>query len=260
MTRTIFIGDLHGCLAEAEELLDACKASPSDHVVFLGDLVDRGPNSAGCIDLAMRIEARQGRPAAILGNHEEKHLDYEMLARKNVLDVKKMPPSHAKTRDELRPEHYDYLSRLPLFIRVPEHNIVAVHAGVYPGRSIENQTTRHLLHIQSINPPDERSLWPSRVPHGEEHIWRFWTQLWDGPERIVFGHSVLDRPLVTDKVVGIDGGACFGRELWAFIAPDNVVVKVQGRAALERHDNDRKRRARSLIVDHDALGEVKAFS
>lgn len=250
MTRTIFIGDLHGCRHEAEELLDACKATPADHVIFLGDLVDRGPDSAGCIDLAMRIEARQGRPAAILGNHEEKHLDYEAIRERLGRLPKEVPSSHLSTRAQLRPEHFAYLRRLPLFLRVPEHNTVAVHAGAFPGRPIEQQTPRHLLHIQSICPPNERSMWPSRVPHAERDKWPFWSTLWTGPERLIFGHSVLDRPLVTDKVVGIDGGACFGRELWAFIAPDNRIVSVKGRGP--KRDRDRE-----LIPVH---GEVSAFS
>lgn len=249
MRRTIFIGDLHGCLDEAEELLDACKATAQDWVIFLGDLVDRGKDSAGCVDLAMKIEARQGRPSCILGNHEERVLDYEILASHGTLKLDKLPPAHRVTREQLRPKHYDYLRRLPLFIRIPEHNAVAVHAGVYPGRTIEQQTRRHLLHIQSINPPEEKSLWPSRVPKGERAKWPFWSTLWDGPERVFFGHSVLNKPLVTDRVVGLDGGACFGKELWAYIAPDNRVVSVKGRAS-RKDDN----RGRELILVHGGVG------
>ncbi len=222
----------------------------ADWVVLLGDLIDRGRDSAACVDLAMKIEQEQGRPSCVRGNHEEKALSYETLARQGMLDVSKMIPEHRRTRQQLRPEHYAYFERLPLFLRVPEHNIVAVHAGVFPNRPIEQQTERHLMHIQSICPPEERSLWPSRVPEAEKGKWRFWSTLWTGPERIVFGHSVLDRPLVTDKVVGIDGGACFGRELWAFIAPENRIVSVKGRGP-------KRDRVRDLIPVHE---NVSAFS
>lgn len=252
MTRTIIIGDLHGCREEAEELLDKCKATSSDHVVLLGDLVDRGPDSAGCVDLAMRLEARQGRPACVLGNHEERMLDYEDIKARLGRLPSNMNSGHQATRDQLRPEHYEYMRRMPLYLRLPEHNAVAVHAGVYPGRAIESQTTRHLLHIQSISPPEEKSLWPSRVPAAERDKWRFWSTLWDGPERVFFGHSVLDRPLVTDKVVGLDGGACFGRELWAYVLPEERLVRVRGRAS-RKDDN----RGRELIMVH---GDVGSFS
>ena len=251
MRRTIFIGDLHGCLDEAEELLDKCEATARDWVILLGDLVDRGPNSGGCIDLAMRLEARQGLPSCILGNHEERHLSYEDIRLRLGRLPHNMPPTHLATREQLRPEHHDFMRRMPLYMRVPEHGAVAVHAGVYPGRAIEQQTEKHLLHIQSICPPGEKSLWPSRVPKGERDKWPFWSTLWDGPERVFFGHSVLDRPLVTDRVVGLDGGACFGNELWAYVLPDERLVRVKGRASRE-DDN----RGRELIMVH---GDVRAY-
>lgn len=255
--RTIFIGDLHGCREEAEELLDACKATADDWVIFLGDLVDRGPDSAGCVDLAMRVEARQGRPACIEGNHEEKHLDYETVVARLGHEPTQMPNTHRATREQLRPEHYAYMRRLPLFLRVLEHGAVAVHAGCFPGRPIEEQTPRHLLHIQSIQPPVEKSVWPSRVPVGEESKWTFWTRLWDGPERVVFGHSVLDRPLITDRVVGIDGGACFGRELWAYVLPGGELVRVKGK---QLHDAaDAGRRGNPHLRPIKVHGEVGTF-
>jgi hypothetical protein len=255
MGRTIVIGDLHGCLKEAEELLEKCGARPEDHVIFAGDLVDRGPDSAGCVDLALRVEARQGKPACILGNHEEKHLFYDdiQLRKGHVrVDIE----THVETRLQLKRHHFDYFRRMPLYIRLPEHNAVVVHAGVFPGRPIERQSDRHLLHIQSIKPPEEKSMWPSRIPPGEEG-WKFWTHFWDGPERIIFGHSVLNKPLVTDKVIGIDGGACFGMELWALILPENRIVSVKGRGS---HDpGDLKRRGNSDRRLHLIHGDVGTY-
>lgn len=255
MGRVIFIGDLHGCYDEAVELMDKCEVRPEDWVIFMGDLVDRGPNSGKCVDLAMHRERVQQKPAAILGNHEEKHLDYEDCVLRKGRLPSMIPPTHVATRQQLEPHHYEYIRRLPLFLRVPEHNAVAVHAGCWPGRPIEKQTARHLLHVQMLNPFDqwlnpragkdaEKSVWAGRVPEGETG-WRFWTNFWTGPERVVFGHSVLNKPLVTDQFVGIDGGACFGLELWAFILPDNKVVKVQGR---NKH-GDRGDRKLHMITD-----------
>lgn len=259
MRRTIVIGDLHGCLREAEELLEKCNARPEDRVIFLGDLIDRGVDSAGCVDLAMRIEARQGEQACILGNHEEKILFYRDVEEKKG-HVNVTIPTHIATRQQLKAHHYEYLRQLPLFIRLPEHNAVCVHAGVYPGRSIEQQDVRHLLHAQMIQPYDKhgnlthnmKSTWSSKVPH-DEFGWRFWTEFWDGPERIIFGHSVLNKPLITDKVVGLDGGGCFGLELWALVLPENKIVSVkctkQGESRDRRGSSDRK-----LYLVHDDVG------
>lgn len=232
MSRTILIGDLHGCFEETEALLKRLDVSTTDHVIFLGDYVDRGPENAKCCDLVRQREQVQGKVAGILGNHEESHLSHEAVRIKTG-KVPSMPPTHVATRMELKPEHYDWFRSLPLFVRVPEHNVVAVHAGVYPGRTIEQQEARHLLHLQMIQPYDKwgnptgntRSVWPSKVPKGEDG-WAFWTHFWKGTETIVFGHSVLDRPLITDKVVGIDGGAVFGRQLHAYVLPEKQIVTV----------------------------------
>lgn len=221
MDRTIVIGDLQGCYHEALQLLDKCRVTPRDHVIFAGDLVDRGPESGMCVELAMRRERVQGKPAAVLGNHESKHLSYREREEAGQ-DPKVSALSHVETRKQLKPEHYDYLRRLPLYLRLPEHNAVVVHAGVYPGRSVEEQRREHLLHIQMINPPDEGTKWPNKAPEG----WRFWTNLYDGPELVIFGHTVFDKPLLTDKLAGIDGGACFGRALHAFVLPGRELVSV----------------------------------
>ena len=233
MNRTIVIGDLQGMYNEAVALLGKCEVTPDDRVIFAGDLLDRGPDNDKCVDLAMRREIIQGSPACIMGNHESKHLEYYAKDERGV-DSNVGIESHIKTRAQLRPHHYEWSKKLPLYIRLPEHNAVVVHAGVYPGRTIEQQKPDHLLHIQMVKPfnadgsPswDERSMWVSKAPK-DDLLCRFWTHFWDGPERIIFGHSVFDKPLITDKVCGIDGGACFGRYLHALILPEWKIVSVK---------------------------------
>lgn len=267
MDRTILIGDLHGCADECEELLRKLSVSHDDRVLFLGDYVDRGPENARCCDIVRHREQVQGSAAGILGNHEETHLRYCDMERLGALKPHRIPPTHVATRTQLRPEHYEWFRSLPLFVRVPEHNVVAVHAGCWPERPIEQQAAHHLLHVQMIRPYDkwgnlrhghdvERSVWPSKVPTGEDG-WRFWTHFWDGPETVVFGHSVLTKPLITDRVVGIDGGAVFGYDLHAYVLPERKVVSVRGKA-------DRGRGKRGRGDDHirkfPIHGDVETYS
>jgi hypothetical protein len=216
--RIICIGDLHGCFEEAVELLDLCKVTAKDTVVFLGDTIDRGPHNDKCVDLAMKHEC-------ILGNHEDKHMSYIHLERAGK-DPKIVAPTHIATRAQLRREHFDYFERLPYYIRFPQYNAVAVHAGCFPNIPIEGQNPHHLLHIQMINPEaGKESKWPSKAPEG----WKSWVSYWTGPEKVIFGHSVFDKPLVTEHAVGIDGGAVFGRSLWAYSMPDNKIYEVSGK-------------------------------
>lgn len=257
MNRVIVIGDTQGCWEEAIELLDNCKVRPEDHVIFAGDMIDRGPDNDKCVDLAIHRERIQGKPAAILGNHEDRHLQYRELEEKGK-DPRCVIPTHVATRMQLRTEHYDYLKRLPLYIRLPEHRAAVVHAGAYPGLSLEEQDRRTLLHVQMIRPYDKwgnrtnnkHSVWPSKVPQGEDG-WRFWTNFWDGPERLIFGHSVLNKPLLTDKVCGIDGGCCFGRELHAVILPDWEIVSVKSRTNADKGSRGRETKPIMQYIVHD---------
>ena len=252
MKRTICIGDPQGCATELEQLLEKCKATLDDRVIIVGDLIDRGPESGRCIDIAMRLERRQGAPSAIMGNHESRHLHYKDLETWGR-DPKVVIPTHVETRKQLTEEHYAWMRKLKLFIRLPEHDAAVVHAGAYPGRPLEAQDPHHLLHIQMIDPPNEKSMWPSRAPED----WKFWTHFWDGPERLIFGHSVLDRPLLTDTVCGIDGGACFGMELRAVILPGWEIVSVKGQ---HDHGKGSRGRGREKIKTIPVHGDVCTFS
>src|SRR5690606_21840182 len=68
--RVIAIGDVHGCATALATLLDALQPAPSDRVVLLGDLIDRGPDSKGVIDQVLDL-SEACHMVAILGNHEE---------------------------------------------------------------------------------------------------------------------------------------------------------------------------------------------
>jgi serine/threonine protein phosphatase 1 len=210
--RTIVIGDLHGCHDEALALLDKLAVSTADRVIFAGDLVDRGPKPLECVELAMRHEC-------ILGNHEERHL------QQRHRPDEKLSPDHLATRRALGPEHFAYFRTLPLFIRLPEFGAAVVHAGALPGVAIEQQEAHTLLHAQCVKPPSKKSYWPSKAPVD----FTFWTNHWTGPERLIFGHSVLDQPLVTPFAVGIDTGAVFGRTLTAVVLPSWEIVSVPAR-------------------------------
>lgn len=67
--RTIAIGDIHGCLAALRAVVDAIAPTPEDTLVFLGDYVDRGPDSRGVLDFVIELEQRC-HVVPILGNHE----------------------------------------------------------------------------------------------------------------------------------------------------------------------------------------------
>jgi hypothetical protein len=210
--RTIVIGDLHGCYDEALDLLDKVAVTSSDRVIFVGDLVDRGPKPRECVELAMKH-------TSLLGNHEEKHL------QQRHRPDERLSPDHLRTRRALGPEHFDYFGRLPTYLALPEYGAAVVHAGVLPDLPLPQQAPYHLLHCQCIQPPQTKSFWPSKAPAG----FTFWTNHWKGPERVIFGHSVLTQPLVRPHAVGIDTGAVHGGSLTAVVLPSWDIVSVPAR-------------------------------
>lgn len=229
--KTIVIGDVHGCVAEARDLIRKCDYAHGDRIIFVGDLVDRGPDPRGVVDLAMQYES-------VLGNHEERMLKYwakrnPKIGRPSQQALKFRSPEHERTYNSLEAKHFDWFATLPKFLRLPEYNAVIVHAGVVPNVPFEAQQDHILLHGQAMLPPtghgywrgDEKTWWMSRAPEGA----KFWTDFWRGPERVIFGHSVLSAPLVTDFAVGIDTGCCFGRSLTAVVLPEWNIVTVPAR-------------------------------
>ncbi len=232
--RVIVIGDLHGCYNEALALIKKLSLKAEDRLIFLGDLVDRGPKPRECVELAMNH-------ACVLGNHEEKHL------RQRYYPDAKLSPSHLFTRRSLEAKHYAWFESLPMAICIPQHNAIVVHAGMYPGVELAAQDPHHLMHIQHIKPPSLKTHWPSKAPED----YKFWTHYWQGTERVIFGHTVLTKPLVQANAVGIDTGGCFGGNLTAVVLPSWEFVSVPG----TDYTNGRKTDPKYLIQD-----DVRTYS
>lgn len=223
--RTIVVGDLHGCYDETVELLDRCQATSSDRIIFVGDIIDRGPKPRECIELVKKHES-------VMGNHELIHVNLHNMRSAGMFP--KCHQSIAETAGILDDADINWFKSLPKYIEIgDEKNSAVVHAGAWNDIPLRDQPVELLSDIRYINPTSgtRRSVFPSRV--AGDASWRFWSTFWSGPERLIFGHSVLTDPLVTDRAVGIDGGCCFGLELWAYIIPDDKVVRVKSRQPLQ---------------------------
>src|SRR5262245_43173753 len=123
MSRTIVIGDVHGCSDELARLLARTGAGPTDRVVLVGDLVAKGPDSQGVVQLA-----RERGLLAVLGNHDAKVLDIGPRDPKPGKDGdrddddrrdgarRKGPGDHAEVARALTPADWAYLESLPLML------------------------------------------------------------------------------------------------------------------------------------------------
>jgi len=140
--RTVIIGDVHGCRMELEALLDRIHFGSGDRLVFVGDLIARGPDSLGVLDIARRTGA-----VIVRGNHEQKLLDWRLARR--VGEEMALGRTHMEVARAMRDVDWTLLETSPLWVDLPEHGGRVVHAGVLPGVPMEEQNPHTLMHIRT---------------------------------------------------------------------------------------------------------------
>jgi serine/threonine protein phosphatase 1 len=187
------VGDIHGCRVALRELLDRVAPSEHDQLVFLGDYIDRGPDSAGVVGDLLALRERLPGTVFLRGNHEQLLLD--VLAGANPLNF--LLNGGGPTIDSYRKgggwpppfEHQAFFaSLLPLFTN---EEFIFVHAGLRPGIPLAEQGPDDLLWIR------EDFL------HAEVD----WGRI------VVFGHTPFAKPLLTADRIGLDTGCVYGGKL-----------------------------------------------
>jgi len=146
--RILAIGDIHGCHVAFDTLLDHLAVTPSDTVVVLGDVIDRGPGTRQVIDRLLELRERC-RLIFLLGNHEEMFLDSltidevrEPWLSFGGLETLISYGEHAEDTGELPADHIAFLkSGLDYF---ETDSTVFVHASLEPGRPLSEQTAEWL--------------------------------------------------------------------------------------------------------------------
>ena len=220
--RRIFVGDVQGCLVELEALLRATDYDPTaDELFFVGDLIRKGPESAGVLRLVRDLKA-----TCVLGNH-----DFD------VLNGGKCPADLAQAED--REALFDLMASWPWLVALGD--ILLVHAAAPP-------RCWHLKAKDPIEGPsdvvtaaEERSFaltarycdargrrptsdWPPPPPPFAP-----WHSFYEGERRVVYGHWARQGLQRGDRTIGLDTGCVYGKELTAWIAEEDRIVQVAGR-------------------------------
>lgn len=216
MSRTLVIGDVHGCSAELGDLLAACAYATGDRIVFVGDLVAKGPDSRGVLAMVRKLGAQSVR-----GNHDQAVLRWQDPAVRSAAPDR--APQHLRLARELSDEDWAVLQSLPLWIRLPEHGVMIVHGGVVPGLPLEQHDPELLMNMRTLRPDGTGSRRP------EDGV--LWGTKWDGPERVIFGHHATAGLQLHPHALGLDSGCVYGHGLTACILPEDRIVTVPSRAA-----------------------------
>jgi len=134
-SRTIAIGDIHGCLAALDALLEAVRPRPEDVIVTLGDYINRGPDSRGVLDRLIKLN-RRCRLVPLLGNHDQMLLDvrsgkYPIFWLLDMGGTATLD-SYGLSRDlDLIPdEHFGFLESCRDFYETDTH--IFIHANYFP--------------------------------------------------------------------------------------------------------------------------------
>ena len=261
--RTLIVGDIHGCLDELRALLEKARFGAGDRLISVGDLVGKGPDGAGVVRFF-----REGGHDAVLGNHDDKLLRWRASTtekkkkkkkKKKKNEPEKIKPSHRRDAEAMTDEDWAWLEALPLYIEIPEHDTIVVHAGLVPGVPLAEQRREDLLHMRTLRPDGTGS---SRQGDGEP-----WAARWRGPQRVVFGHDAMRGLQRWPRAVGLDTGCCYGGRLSGLLLPDNRVISERARSAYEPvetmpvrvcevDDLDRPRTVISGLLDNGRPREV----
>ena len=215
--RHVFIGDVHGCLDELNSLLKKLHLRSEDRLVFVGDLVAKGPDSQGVVARVRELKAQ-----CVRGNHDEAVLRIRR-AQQHGGDLSRAKKTHLNVASRLREADWQWLEQLPLYLRFPELDTVVVHAGVLPGKPLEQQHPDDLMTMRAIRPQGTAS------PKLEDGV--RWATRYHGPEQVVFGHDAISGLQLEPFATGIDTGCVYGRELTALVHPGKQLVKVPARRA-----------------------------
>jgi len=201
------IGDIHGSLESLERLLDRINPDLTrDRLLFVGDYIDRGPQSREVVDYIIRLRelAPPGQIICLKGNHEAMFLDFLQgapaelfLFNGGLTTLEEYWGDDWEDREGLAlpADHAQFYRDLRLYYETEDY--IFVHGGLKPGVPLDSQVEDDLLWIR-----------------GE-----FIVSMEDFGRRVIFGHTPFRRPLIMPNKIGIDTGAVYGNFLTALKLP-----------------------------------------
>jgi len=223
MHRTFVIGDVHGCIDELSELVGLLNLTSTDRLIFIGDLIDRGPNSVEVVRQVTRW-SKELEVKLILGNHEEKFLRYLKHVQegsgneKKMMGIEEFPALHHALNDsEIEFLHQSYFS-----LHLPEYNVMLVHGGLWGNMyfpmpksftydSVHSKFGKDLILLTKVR---YLNSFGKFVSLGSEKAQdQFWAEKYDGAYgHVYFGHQpyVQSSPKQFPFATGIDTGCVYG--------------------------------------------------
>ncbi len=255
----LVIGDVHGCYDELEMLLEkGVKENddiPFEAIIFVGDLVNKGPESARVI---RKVRLTEGM-FAVRGNHDDGAIaaaagDWARRKKKKyswVLEGEKLSADHNAGENErtvLSDEDLIWMSNLPYTIRVPwltlnvdsgtTSEIIIVHAGFVKDIEIEKQQVCDMLTLRELIEVDGKLQNTQKINDNSRGSDKSeanpWAQMWSGPEHVIFGHDARRGLQLKKYATGLDSGCVYGGKLTGLILPQRRLICVKAKKEYSR--------------------------
>jgi serine/threonine protein phosphatase 1 len=214
MNKTYVIGDIHGCSQALADLLKIMEPiHQDDTIIFIGDYIDRGPDSKGVVDIILNLRKKHGKTITLMGNHE--FMFVNALKDIGVTDFLAMGGdatfnSYGIALDTLQDihtkiprEHLIFFQKLLPYWE--DQNNIYVHAGLQPGVHLTQQSMDWLLWAR------------------EDFI----NLTYNFGKKVIFGHTPFDKPKTDDNKIGIDTGAVYGGHLTCLILPEMDFLSIE---------------------------------
>ncbi len=213
------IGDIHGCADELRYLIDGLPVRPDDEIIFLGDYIDRGPDSCGVVSFLIKLKNQltENRLVFLKGNHEDMLLSYLKLSGQHgkmfllnggnatveSYGVSAEISSSDRLSAAIPPDHLAFYQALVNWYVTEPY--FCVHAGVNPLKTLPEQT-------------DEELLWIRHPFLSSSHVL---------PYTILFGHTPQHSVLYDlPYKIGLDTGLVYGNMLTCFDTDEKVLYQI----------------------------------
>lgn len=201
--KTYVVGDVHGMLFKLEKLLDKIPIDiERDTLAFVGDYIDRGPDSKGVLDLIFRLTDQGMRTICLKGNHEVMCRDF-LRGRDPLPFLVNGGKETLRSYNEdsqggiaIPERHTEFLYNLLPYYEMEQ--FILVHGGLRPGVPLDEQQEEDLCWIR----------------------FDFIDSDYDFGKTVIFGHTPFNRPYVDRYKIGIDTGAVYGNRLSCVCLPE----------------------------------------
>lgn len=226
------IGDIHGCYDELIQLLTKLNYSFRDgipiheegrKVAFVGDAMDRGPNSLKVLELLFRLQ-NQRQLIYSPGNHCNKLYRFSkgndvQVTHGLETTVSEINALSKFEREVFLKRYQSFYEDLPLYVKLDDNKLIIAHAGIR-GNLIDSKNRKKVRTFVLYGDITGETL-PSGRP-----VRKDWAKNYTGKAFIVYGHTPVQQPRFVNRTVNIDTGCVFGGHLTALRYPELETVSV----------------------------------